>query len=171
MIQFMPANHSITTCYPLNKKIYHFKVFMMYLMKCISKEKETIWNCYFTILEKNTKMTVYIVGGAVGAFVLVIVMMGVFLYVFKIKAAKGHRVSNSPQPLYGPSMQGQCFLVVLSRSVDLQGAIHASVCPSFRFTYCISVNIYKTLFWQGFCFQFIHELKFLHNIRYFCNTL
>ena len=73
-------------------------------------------------------MTVYIVGGAVGAFVLVIVMMGVFLYVFKIKAGKGHRVSNSPQPLYGPNMQGQYLLVVLSRSVDLQ---RASVCQRF----------------------------------------
>ncbi|KAK3096542.1 hypothetical protein FSP39_001147, partial [Pinctada imbricata] len=56
--------------------------------------------------ESSSKMTVYIVGGAIGAFVLLVFLTGAFLYIFKVKAGKAHQVSQSPQPLYGPNMQG-----------------------------------------------------------------
>lgn len=48
----------------------------------------------------------FIVSGAVGAFVLIIIMTGIVIYLIKTKANKSQQVTQSPTP-YGPNMQGK----------------------------------------------------------------
>ena len=50
----------------------------------------------------------FIVSGAVGAFVLIIIMTGIFIYLIKTKSNKAQQVTQSPTP-YGPNMQGNDF--------------------------------------------------------------
>ncbi|XP_062615785.1 uncharacterized protein LOC134277467 [Saccostrea cucullata] len=58
-----------------------------------------------TEIDSGANYTMFIVSGAVGAFVLIIIMTGIVIYLIKTKANKSQQVTQSPTP-YGPNMQG-----------------------------------------------------------------
>lgn len=60
---------------------------------------------HHVFLGNGANYTMFIVSGAVGAFVLIIIMTGIFIYLIKTKANKAQQVTQSPTP-YGPNMQG-----------------------------------------------------------------
>ncbi|XP_062596586.1 uncharacterized protein LOC134258045 [Saccostrea cucullata] len=62
-----------------------------------------------TEIDSGANYTMFIVSGAVGAFVLIIIMTGIVIYLIKTKANKSQQVTQSPTP-YGPNMQGRKHL-------------------------------------------------------------